>query len=173
MTPLWCAADCGQANTARAAAGGAGRPAWRRGRQGGAPIWEPRRCSRPLSNSFHEVAKVLLQHRADVEQSQQQRYHAVAVRRAGGLRGGGRGVAGVSRGREQDEHGGRTTPLHFAAYHGHVAVARLLLQSRADTSLKNQWNDTPAGARSTCKDTKRWRCFSSQAEEGGARCSCQ
>ena len=35
------------------------------------------------------------------------------------------------------------TPIHLAAFSGHVAIAHLLLQNRADTTLKDQWNDTP------------------------------
>ena len=35
------------------------------------------------------------------------------------------------------------TPLHLAAFIGHAAVAHLLLQNRADTTMKHQWGRTP------------------------------
>ena len=69
--------------------------------------------------------------------------------------------------REHDETRRSETPLHLAAYLGHLAVARLLLQSRADTTSKDQWNDTAAGVRSTGR-TRRG-CDASGPSGGGWR----
>ena len=65
------------------------------------------------------------------------------------------------------------TPLHSAAYNGHIAVARLLLQNSADTTLENQRGRTLlVNARQQGHDEVAM--LLGQSKKGGARCcSCQ
>ena len=169
-TPLWCAAACGQAYTARRLLEGT---ADRRGVE--VDRAEPALGITPLiqaaTQGFLGVVKVLLQHGADANKADNNGttplHFATQV--------GSVEVAQVlleSRADVNMTNMTKQTPLHLAAYHGHLAVARLLLQSRADTTLKDQWNDTPlANARGLGHEEVAM--LLSQAEEGGARCSCQ
>ena len=41
----------------------------------------------------------------------------------------------------QSKH--KSTALHYAAYGGHTATARVLLEAGANRALKNEYGDTP------------------------------
>ena len=140
-TSLWWAANCGQAHTARRLLE---VTADRRGVEvdraetdyGNTPLVQA------ASQGFAEVAKVLLQHRADVNK----------VRNDGGTpwhfaaQVGSAEVAQVLLEHRVDvdkANKNMSTPLHAAARFGHVGIVRLLLENRAETTLKNQQGRTP------------------------------
>ena len=141
VTPLWRAANYGQAYTARRLLEGT---ADRRGVEVDRATTDD--GTTPLIQAawqrFPEVAKVLLQHRADANKA---RNDGTTPLTFAASRGSVE-VAQVlleSRAEVNKKNMKKQTPLHSAAFLGHAAVAHLLLQSRADTTFENEWARTP------------------------------
>ena len=141
-TPLWWAANCGQAHTARRLLE---VTADRRGVEvdrAESSMTETRCWSRPHHKDLQRSPRSLFQHRADVNK----------VRNDGGTplhfaaQVGSAEVAQVLLEHRVDVHKANknmSTPLHTAARFGHVGIVRLLLENRAETTLKNQQGRTP------------------------------
>ena len=109
---------------------------------------------RAAAGQFLEVVKVLLQYRADVDKARNDGVTPLQFA-AGGLRRGGRAQGG-----EEDVDSAPPGRLQRPPRR-----CSPLLQSRTDTTLKNQWKRTAlAHARQQGHDT-----LLVQAEEGGAR----
>ena len=150
-TPLWSAANCGQAYTARRLLEGT---AHRRGVEvdrattddGTTPLIQA------ATQRFAGVAQILLQYRADANLAKNNGvtplYFAAQV--------GSVEVAQLLlvHGAEVNKaNKNKSTPLHLAALDGHVTVVDLLLRNRADATSKSQSGRTPlAVARSAGHD---------------------
>ena len=125
-----------------AADGGDGRPAWCQVDRattdtGTTPLLEA------AWQGFHEVVKVLLQHRADANKA---RNDGTTPLHFAAFKGSVKVAEVLLESRANMNKTDKTTmstPLHLAAFYGHLAIVRLLLQSRADTTLKNQCRRTP------------------------------
>ena len=140
-TPLWRAANCGQAHTARRLLE---VTAHRRGvevdrattHDGTIPLIQA------AFQRFPVVAEILLQHRADVNKAKNDGVTPL-------FKAAQNGSVEVTKlllvhGAEVNQADKKKqTPLQLAAHHGHVATVRFLLENRADTTSKNQWGRTP------------------------------
>ena len=166
LTPLFYAADRGQAYTARRLLEGAANC---RGVE--VDREESARGTTPLLRAalqqFLEVVNVLLQHGADGDKAD----HFGNTPLHGAAEVGSVEVAEVlleSRANVNKPSMKKETPLHFAAYFGHPATARLLLQSRADTTSKDR-GGRAALAYARRQGHEEVAMLLVQAEEGGAR----
>ena len=133
---LWAGAD------RTATAGGDGRSAWRRSRQGDHGSWNhatdpgrlptvPRgRQSAPAVPCQREPGEVRWSFTPLLFAAQQGSAEVVQLLLEHG--------AHVNKANKKKD-----TPLHLAAYNGHIAIVRLLLENRADATSKNQWGRTP------------------------------
>ena len=155
--PVWRAANFRQAHTARLLGETADRDS------GSTPLqaaWQ----------RFPDVAKVLLQNRADAHKVRN--YGVTPFLFA--VQMGSLEVAQVlleHRALVNKGNKKKVTPLHVAVDDGHVAFVRNLLQNRANTTFKNQVGLAPlATARHQGHEEVAMLL---EAERDGARCSCQ
>ena len=169
VTPLWKAANCGQAHTARRLLEGT---AHRRGVEADRATTDD--GTTPLitaaTRRFAGVAEILVQHRADANLASNDGFTPL-------LCAANKGSVEVTKlllvhGAEVNQVSkNKLTPLHVAAAFGHVDIVRFLLENRADTTLADQRNDNPlAYARQAGHDEVATLLV--QTKRGGA-CSCQ
>ena len=142
QTPLWRAAHDGQVETARRLLLGGG------GGVRGVEVDRARKDdgSTPLLQAtfqgFAELARVLLQHGANVNKSRHDGWTPL-------LLAAQKGFVEITklliknRADINQVNSNRSTPINIAADSGHVAVVRVLLETGADTTIKNKWGDDP------------------------------
>ena len=163
LTPLWCAAALAQTYIARRLLEGTtdwrGVEVDRATGNGNTPLLEA------ANRGILEVAKVLLQHGADANKAH---HDGTTPLHFAAFKGSVAEVLLESRAdMNNNTNMVKQTPLHLAADYWHVAVARLLLQSRADTTLRDQWRRTPL-ATVRRRGHEEVSMLLAQAEEGGA-----